>query len=36
MLNFNHKAKFYEQVNELVDIALLKERKKQVPRNYCQ
>jgi len=34
MLNYNHKAKFYEQVNKSIDIALVEERKNQKPRNY--
>ena len=34
MLDFNHKAKFYEQVNGCIDMALEKASKQEPARNY--
>jgi hypothetical protein len=34
MLDFNHRPKFHEQVSELIDVALARERDAQTPRDY--
>lgn len=34
MLDFNHREKFYDKVNKLIDDALTSEQRKKWPRNY--
>ena len=34
MLDFNHRPKIEEHISTLIDVALIKERDKEIPRNY--
>lgn len=34
MLDFNHRPKIDEHISTLIDVALIKERDKEIPRNY--
>ena len=34
MLDFNHRPQFHEQISELIDVALARERDAQTPRDY--